>query len=365
MRAFHSTILFFTLSLFALNSSFAQGWQWSRHFGGPGHDYGQIGAVDAADNVYCFGTYGGSGPGQYHDLYIQNDTLRGSRAGFLTKHDGDGNLLWALNIISLNPDFGISVLSISMNVDSTALFITGAHSATCAIGAVVLADSGAYIAKVDPNGNCLWASNIGTSGTIGRKIIHNDLGEIFVSGVVPQSGTSFVGNVEIPPGAFLAKFAMDGTQIWAKSLISGLNSSNYPRYIPLSLKYLNGSIFAYGPCDASANGDPIIADTITVPVSYGVHALISVDGLNGVAQWIKTLPYSSTNYGFENRMTVGDSERIYCVGYTDGDTAVLGQILRLSLNPAALAISPPIVPLVSFLGFQHMIVMLSFRISSQ
>lgn len=73
-------------------------WQWSDHFGRPGHDWGYLGAVDSAGNVYCFGTYAGPGSIPFYDMYIGGDTLFGSEAGFVSKHDASGNVDWALNV---------------------------------------------------------------------------------------------------------------------------------------------------------------------------------------------------------------------------------------------------------------------------
>ncbi|HRT54558.1 MAG TPA: hypothetical protein P5291_10780, partial [Flavobacteriales bacterium] len=63
-------LLFVGFSALQASSSFGQFWQWSTHFGGGGHDFGYIGAVDQAGNVYSYGQYAGSGPGQAYDMII-------------------------------------------------------------------------------------------------------------------------------------------------------------------------------------------------------------------------------------------------------------------------------------------------------
>jgi hypothetical protein len=316
----------------------AQGWQWSRHFGGPGHDYGQIGAVDAAGNVYCIGHYAGSGPGTYHNLYIGEDTLLGTEAGFLVKYNSSGTLMWSMNIACTNANFAASVNSLVLDTASNALIITGGHSSACTIGTVALPDSGAYLAKVDLDGTCFWATNIGTVQTAGLGLVLNEVGELYVSGGVFQGGTSYIGNESILPGSFLAKFAADGAQLWAKSLIPGTTSAGYPRNLPYTLQCHSGLVYVYGPCFGSANGDLITIDTITVAVTQGVTVLAGLNELSGIAEWVQTFGEANNGtYGYDNSMGLSNEGSIYCMGYIYSDTAYFGTDTAVVAPPNGLS----------------------------
>ncbi|MBK9763516.1 MAG: hypothetical protein IPO87_09185 [Flavobacteriales bacterium] len=104
-RSFLVAILLYIAS----TESIAQDWQWSQHFGGPGHDWGYIGAVDTAGNVYCYGNYAGPGPGTYSNMYIGGDTLVGVSGSFIAKFDPSGNMAWVKNCVSPNGGVGVSI----------------------------------------------------------------------------------------------------------------------------------------------------------------------------------------------------------------------------------------------------------------
>jgi hypothetical protein len=316
MRSILCACLTLLLSAFAFNPLFAQGWQWSRHFGGPGHDYGQIGAVDAAGNVYCFGSYAGPGPGNYTDLYIGNDTLHGRNGSFVTKYDASGNLEWALNMVCVNPDYAIRAAALVLDTVNNSLVITGSHAASCLIGGVALPDSGSFLAKVDLNGNCLWAENIGSAKTATKSLLLNENNELFVCGVISQGETSSIGGQIIAPGAFIAKYVLDGTLLWAKALISGVTSSGLARFYPYTLKLHAGAIYIHGPCFTPPNQEPIVVDTINIGTANSVDVLMGVDEITGIAQWIRTFGegYGAT-YGYENHMSVSNSGNVYCMGF--------------------------------------------------
>jgi hypothetical protein len=77
-----------TLSLIVLLAATlavqAQGWQWSKHIGGPGFDGAQICGVDNDGSVYVYGYYGLPTPsGPSAGCYFENDTLEGSKNSFI------------------------------------------------------------------------------------------------------------------------------------------------------------------------------------------------------------------------------------------------------------------------------------------
>jgi outer membrane protein assembly factor BamB len=340
MRTFLTAWLLALLALVLSCPSLAQGWQWSRHFGGPGHDFGQVGAVDAAGNVYCFGNYANSGPGTYHDLYIGQDTLEGTLAGYIAKYDEEGTMLWALNFACDNVSGRLSVTSMILDSSASTLIITGGHWSSCTIGSISLPDSGAYLANVDLDGNCFWAANIGSARTAGKGLVLNDQDELFVSGTISHFGTSYVGDQAIAPGSFLAKYSPDGTQLWAKSLTIGVGTQGYSRYTPYTLQYKGGFIYAHGPCFGSPNGEPIVADSITIPMSQGVDLLAALDANTGVAVWLRDFGLGSSGgtYGYDNRMRVSGTGAVYCIGSIyDGGSAFFSSDTTVLLPPNGLS----------------------------
>lgn len=122
-KSLKRTLLFAGFSALLASSSLGQFWQWSTHFGGGGHDYGYIGAVDQAGNVYSYGQYAGSGPDQAYDMIIGEDTLHGSEAGFVAKHDAEGNYVWSVNCVA--PTGTMSVSAMTLDTANDVLIIAG------------------------------------------------------------------------------------------------------------------------------------------------------------------------------------------------------------------------------------------------
>lgn len=324
-------LIFFSLGAFT--SSFAQGWQWSRHFGGPGHDYGQIGAVDAAGNVYCFGMYAGPGPGNFNDLYIADDTLHGRKASFVTKHDAVGNLVWALNLTCMDQAHDIRTAALVLDTVDHSVIITGSYEASCHIGNLALQDSGAFLAKIDLYGNCLWADNIGSVKTAPKALLLNEGGELFVSGVIWEGVGSTIGDQVIVPGSFLAKYAVDGTMLWAKPVISGVTSSGYARFYPYTLRLHAGTVYVHGPCFPPAAEEPIIADTINTGVTSGADVLLGADEMTGTAKWVRAFGEGNgVTFRYENHMDIDANGNAYCIGQSYySDTLRIGSDTSLSV----------------------------------
>lgn len=249
-------------------------------------------------------------------------------------------MLWALNIACDNATGRLSATSMILDSAASTLIVTGGHWSSCTIGSISLPDSGAYLAKVDLDGNCFWAANIGSARTAGKGLVLNDQDELFVSGTISHFGTSYVGDEAIVPGSFLAKYSPDGTQLWAKSLTIGVGTQGYSRYTPYTLQYKGGFIYAHGPCSSSANGEPISADSIAISESQSVDLLAALDANTGVAIWLRDFGpgASGGTYGYDNRMRVSETGAVYCIGSIYyGDSAFFGSDTMVMLPPNGLS----------------------------
>jgi len=320
-RSFLVAILLYIAS----TESIAQDWQWSQHFGGPGHDWGYIGAVDTAGNVYCYGNYAGPGPGTYANMYIGGDTLVGVSGSFIAKFDPSGNMAWVKNCVSPNGGVGVSIAHAS---GSERLYVIGSAPEDAMLSDCLLDSAGFILACLDLNGNCLWSKIITSGfGSGGAGIMVDPTGDLFITGATAAIGYSHVEGTPLVGGTFIAKYDPSGNKLWVKELVSGRSSSNILRYFPYQLKYFNGSILVHGAAFQYANSGPWQVDTVVANVvTGGGHVLMSLDASNGVARWVKPLGFSWTtqNTVLRRKMDVGVDGSVYCIATAGGDSARFG-----------------------------------------
>ncbi len=190
-------------------------------------------AVDSSQNVYSTGYFIGTvdfDPGQG----ISNLTSTASNFDiFVQKLDSSGDFLWAYNFPNGK--------SYDMHLDQNGnLYITGYFKSTIdfdpgpgVFNLTPYNHHDIFILKLDPNGNFLWAKNMGTSfeggsiygGGFGNSITTDNQGNVYTTGI-------FYGiTIDFNPGSgvdtltsnggydtFIQKLDSNGNFIWAKSM---------------------------------------------------------------------------------------------------------------------------------------------------
>jgi len=136
----------------------AQNWDWAAVSGGTGSDHAYGTATDPNDNVILVGSY------HIQDMVVGPYTLPnlGSSDCFISKYDAGGGLIWSRGIGSIGHDWLRRVTT----DDQGNIYAVGdfnGPSMDCGNG-YVLTNAGkhdAFIVKLDPNGNTLWAQSLG------------------------------------------------------------------------------------------------------------------------------------------------------------------------------------------------------------
>ena len=188
---------------------------------------GQGIAVDAARNSlvtgYFYGptTFGAAEP---------NETELSGRGIFVAKYAPDGSLRWARQVggDSGTPGSGITVDAADNSV------VIGSLSGSATFGAgelneTVLTSVGGedvFVAKYAPNGSLVWAKQAGGEGdSFGTGVAVDTAGNSLVTGLLGGTTTFGAGepNETVLPGAeygwpslFVAKYARQGSLLWAK-----------------------------------------------------------------------------------------------------------------------------------------------------
>jgi hypothetical protein len=177
---------------------------WARQFAGSagGDCLPDSVAVDSAGNVYTSGSFTGAvdfDPGK--GMLTLNG---GSGAGFVTKLNSSGNLVWARQFGAMlggySDFFAPFGLGGAMTVDAAgAVYLTTGFTGTAdfnpGAGVFNLTSAGGYdtaVVKLDTNGAFQWAVRAGAAGDdYGTGIAINGFGEVYVTGRIGAGTTDF------------------------------------------------------------------------------------------------------------------------------------------------------------------------------
>ena len=206
---------------------------WATYFGGSLSDNGIAITGDAAGNVYITGnttsTNNIATTGSYQSTYGGGVHMAGTITvrpldAYLVKFDGAGNRLWATYYGGYQNDYGNSVA-----VDASGnVYIAGQtsnHDSIATIGSAQSTFSGgtdAFLAKFSASGAIVWATYFGNGGEIGKSVVIDSSGNIYLAGFGTATATTIAtsgayqtvyggGNYD----AFLAKYNSAGALQWA------------------------------------------------------------------------------------------------------------------------------------------------------
>ncbi|MGZ3884460.1 MAG: SBBP repeat-containing protein [Bacteroidia bacterium] len=156
-------------------------------------------------------------------MSVGTTTFTGS-GFFIARYDSNGNPLW-LNKATSSAGGGVPMgTSITMDASNNCI-VGGNYSKTLTIGSTTLANFGStgtdiFIAKYDPSGSVIWATNFGSGGNDNLRDLATDAaGNVFMTG--DFTGTVSVGSTVYTAYAgvtneILVKFDMNGNSIWAQ-----------------------------------------------------------------------------------------------------------------------------------------------------
>lgn len=184
---------------------------WAKSFGGGFDDNATGIALDGSGNSYVVGNFISS------NMVCGTTTLTNSAFGdlFIVKLDINGNFIWAKNFGD-----GGNTVATAVTLDATGdILITGFYnSATLTMGTYTLTTFGnddAFVAKLDANGNVIWAQSFGDNLAENANGITTDpSGNSYITGFYKSSnltvGSSTLSNAS-PASADIFLVKMDNT----------------------------------------------------------------------------------------------------------------------------------------------------------
>jgi hypothetical protein len=225
---------------------------WARQAGGNNFDYGFGIAVDGGGNSLVTGYF--SGTAMFGGIQLISNGLKDI---FIAKYDTNGNCLWAKQSGGTEDDIAYGIAT---DEDGNS-FITGGFRNSLSFGTIRLVSYGSddiFIAKYDPNGNCLWAKQAGdTCGDIGYSIAVDGNGNSYITGEFQRDGLfgthsiTSIGDYDI----FTAKYDPNGECIWVKNL--GGETEDRGRHISVDAI---GDCYVTGQINTNGNNDIFITE---------------------------------------------------------------------------------------------------------
>jgi len=276
---------------------------WFTLIGGTNSEDGGGITLDSSGNIYVTGMFRGT-------VYCGPDTLVSSTDEILiVKLDTAGQIIWGRkagsSVTGTEIGFGIE-----FSFFDNALVVTGKIVGSATFGSFTVTGYGGFIAKLDTNGNWIWAFPAGNSMyTFGQTSEIDASGNIYFN-----DNSSALMN--------LKKLNAAGTLIWARSSI-GMGSAS-------CLKLDNaGNLFVSG-----SYSSPITFGSITLPAPVtGNGAYLVKYDTTGTALWARNI--SSNGSTYSNSIALNLSGEIIVAGsfttsfYTDTTTffdMYLGQL---------------------------------------
>jgi gliding motility-associated-like protein len=230
-------------------------------------------------------------------------------------------LVWAKS-------FGGNGYSLSMITDAagnvyTIGFFRGSTDFDPGPGTTTLTSLGgsieAYISKLDPAGNLVWAKAVGgVSDEQGNSIALDGSGNIYVAGIFrgtadfdPGPGTSSLtpnGGYDV----FILKLDLNGDFVWVKQIGGTSLSGDGVSSIQLDDA---GNVWTYGSFYGTVDFNP--GAGISNLTSAG-QTDIFISQLDGDGNFISAHKFGGTNFDLPGKMFIDDVNEIYCTGYFRG-----------------------------------------------
>lgn len=274
---------------------------WKQIIGGTDDDGGLDLKIDGANNLYLIGSF--TSP---QITFPNGATFENSKSDpedersvntFVAKFDANGANLWVKNLDNADTLGGAQI---AVN-PAGEIFLTGYFYDTAIFDSIVLTESegtgkdeeasfGGYIAKMNANGNFIWAKSF---GGLGEGIALDGTGRIYVTGTFWDSGVFGAGETNQESLAsfggediFVARYDASGGLDWAKPIAaSGVNgqiivgdpsdkdNKTDNNYNPLGIAYnaARGTIFISGDFE-----NAVALDCRTLVVGgVGTHSYIA------------------------------------------------------------------------------------------
>ena len=283
------TFLLFILALCSI-ALFAQNedWFWAKKAGGTSYDNGLSIAIDANENSYVTGYFSGSATFGTTTLTSSSEYYSDI---FVAKLDNNSNWLWVKQAGGTDNDFGYGI-AVDANGNSyiTGGFKESATFGTTTLTSSGYYDYDIFVTKLDIDGNWLWAKQAGGTGDEGSNSIAVDAnGNSYITSGFEESvnfGTTTLtssGYLDI----FVAKIDHNGNWLWAKQAGGAIDDCGYGIALDANgNSYVTGFFMEsanFGTTTLTSSGDrDIFVAKLGEVNSISIPDIISFSGIRSI-----------------------------------------------------------------------------------
>lgn len=286
-------------------------------FGSAGTDVVMDLAVTAADDQVSVGAFSGTvdfAPDAVHADGADTRTAGGASDAFFAKYADDGSLLWAR---SVQGSVGSTSVVRSVAVDGAGnSYLAGDFSGTIAIGAFTLASGGdrdGFAAKVDANGNVVWATRWGAADKeYAYGVAVDAAGNLLATGTTSKysdSGSLITTNLQI------RKFSPSGVAQWSKQIGKASGGSEIANAVATDA---SGNVFVTGSFKGKVDFDPSPATKNVTGDANGSAYVLKLTSAGNFGWVSPFLGRTSASYSGGNDLAVDASGSIVVGGYYYG-----------------------------------------------
>jgi len=295
-------ILFVGLMIITVDA-FAQAPVWEWATAAGGTDYDHGNALAIDSEGNCYVTGNFVESATFGEYTIVSSD-EGDLDIYVAKMDMNGNWVWAIRAGGIDYDSGSGIVLDNMGN----IYVTGYFMMTADFGPYSLTSNGfndVFVAKLDYNGNWLWVNQAGgTHYDSGTGITADEAGNCYVSGCFEN--TAFFDTFFITTNGlndgFVAKLSSSGNWQWAKK--AGGSSWDYTRSIAIDSA---GDVYVFGDfCETTHFG------TYTLTSAGSNDIFVAKISSMGLWRWASQAGGINTDYG--HAITNDNSGNSYVTG---------------------------------------------------
>ena len=209
-------------------------------------------------NVYLVGSF--SETVTFGTTTLQAYSVYNSKGAFISKLDGNGNWMWTKQI---GDTLGLWASDIKVGPNHN-IYITGAYYYTTNFDSIKVPSISAsseeiYVGKMDTNGQWIWVTSAGGPGRdIGSQLAVDKDGDAYVSGYV-YTGATFGPFSNTGPMGYLAKIDKNGVWKWLNRSVTGDVTVDANKNVYTSSGIRKSYLFGSSTITLQGNSDIVVA----------------------------------------------------------------------------------------------------------
>jgi hypothetical protein len=272
--------------------------------------------VSDGNNNYMIGHFGSS-------LYLPNDTLSaiGMYEIFIAKFDANGNNLWSKTIIdpSNSTEYGEFIYRASFDSVNQCIYLAGHFVNQITFPGLpnLYGYLDIFLAKMDLNGNFIWAKKAGGYGLSDDRaqVFVNPYGKIYL--VAQSTDSCYYDNFHIGPGGALITYDTDGNCLSAEvKYNTNIVNKNF-----VFLDFIDKDLIYYGAYITNS----FSLDTVSFTNLGDYDAFIARADSTGKVKWVHKL--RSPSYESTDRIAINNKKDIILTSVMKDSLSFIGNSL--------------------------------------